>query len=67
MNSNLRGHHFGGVEGVRPMLDFRRILSRDLIDNPYLRQDYLAQEERKSKRNKHNDGHILINLPTGFF
>ena len=67
MSANLGGRHFGGVEGVRPMFDFGIILSMDLIDNPYPRQDYLAQEERKSKRNKHNDGHILINLPTGFF
>ena len=39
VNANLGGHHFGGVEDVRPILEFSRIVSTNLINNPYLSQD----------------------------
>ena len=42
VNNNLGECHFGGVEAVRSMLDFRGIIYMDLIKNPYLRQDYLT-------------------------
>ena len=43
-NANLGENHVGGVEAVRPILDFRILLSRDLINNYYLRQDDLTSE-----------------------
>ena len=33
------GAPFFGVEAVRTMLEFRRLISRYLVNNPYLRQD----------------------------
>ena len=53
------------MEDVRPILDFRRLISRYLINNPYPRQDDLTSEERQIKRNNYNDGHIHIKLPRG--
>ena len=41
VNATLVEHQFGGVEDVRSMLDFSILTYRNLIDNPYLRQDYL--------------------------
>ena len=43
-NANLGEHHFGRVESVRPILEFSRLLSRDLLNNPYLIQDDMAPE-----------------------
>ena len=37
VNDNWGGRHFGGVEDVRIMLEFRIIISRDPINNPHLR------------------------------
>ena len=65
VNANLGEHHFCGMEDVRPILEFSRLLYRELIKNPYLRHDDLTPEGRKSKRNKHNGRHILIYLPVG--
>ena len=65
VNATLGEHQFGGVEDIRSMLEFRILPSRNRIDNPYLRQDDVKSEERNSKRNKQNDGHILIMLPRG--
>ena len=65
INATLGKHQFGGVDNFRPMLDSRILLSRDLIDNPYLRQDDLTSKERYSKRDMNNDRHILIKLPLG--
>ena len=53
------------MEAVRPMLKFRRLLSRDLINNPYIRKYYLTPEEINRKRNIPNDRPILIKLPSG--
>ena len=36
-DANLGGKHFGGLEAVRTILEFRRLIYRDLINNPYLR------------------------------
>ena len=65
VNYNLGENQCGGMEAVGAMLDFRRLFSKHLINNPYLIQDDRTPEERSSKRNKHNDGNILIRLPTG--
>ena len=56
--------HFGGVEAVRPIMEFRRLLSRDLINNPYLNQYDIISKACKIKRNKHTHGHIIAMLPT---
>ena len=55
--------HFGGVEVFRPILEFERLLSGDLINKPYLSQDDIISEARKSKRKKHTHGHIIFILP----
>ena len=65
VNDNLRGDNFDSLGAVRTMLEFRRKLYRDFINNPYLIQDDLTPEERKSKIIKHNDGHIIIKQPRG--
>ena len=36
VNANLGEHYVGGVEAGRPMLEFRRLLFRDLLNNPSL-------------------------------
>ena len=65
VNDNLGEHHFGGMKTVRPILECRRLLYRDLINNPYLKQDYMTLEERNRNIKRKNYGHILIKLPTG--
>ena len=65
INNNLGEHHFGDVEAIRPMLEFRRLISRYLINNPYLRQDGIKKEGCKSKRKKHTHGHSSTKLSTG--
>ena len=55
----------GIVEAVRPILEFSRLIYRDILNRPYLIQGDLTSEERKIKINKHNYGHILINQPRG--
>ena len=65
MNANLGERHFVGVEAGRPMLEFSIIISRGLINNSYLRQDYMISEKINIKINRHNDGHILIKIPIG--
>ena len=47
------------------MFEFKRIISRDLINNPHPRQYDLTPEERNSNSSKHNYGNILIQLPRG--
>ena len=42
MNDNLVIHTDGGVEAVKPMLESRKIISTDLINNPYTIQDDLT-------------------------
>ena len=64
MNDNLGEHHYGGMEDVRQMLEFRGIISRDLVNNPYIRQDYLTSEEIKINISKHNDIHMIVKLTT---
>ena len=39
--------NFYGMDAVRPMLEFRRLIFRYLINNPYLRQDYLTSKGGK--------------------
>ena len=65
VNVNLEGHHFGGVYAVGPILEFGRLLSRYLINNPYLRQYDMTLEKRKRKSKRQNDGYVIIMLPTG--
>ena len=59
LNDNL-GYHFGGMEDVSPILDFRRLLSRDIINSPYLRQYDITPKEIKRNSKRKNDGNILI-------
>ena len=47
VNANLGGHLSGGMKAVRPILEFRRLISRKMIDNPYLRQGDITPEGRK--------------------
>ena len=61
----LGEHHFGGVKSIMPILEFGRLLSRDLIKNPYHRKDDITPEGRKINSMSQNDGHILIKLSTG--
>ena len=42
VDDNLGKHHFVGVDSARPMLEFMRLNSKDLINNPYLRQDNMT-------------------------
>ena len=65
MSDNLRECHFGGVEVARPMLEFKRLLSRGIVNNPYFIHDDLSSEEGKIKMNKQNGVHIIINITTG--
>ena len=44
VNANLGEHHFCCVESGRPVLGFRRLLSGDLTNNPYLKQDRMTPE-----------------------
>ena len=37
--AKLGENYLGGLYSIRPMLEFRRLISRDLINNLYLRQD----------------------------
>ena len=46
MNAKLGGGNFGGVDNVRPILEFRRLLSRVIINNPYPVQDDMTPEEK---------------------
>ena len=62
VNDNLGENHFGDVEAVRPMLEFRRLLSRDLINKPYLSRYYFPSEGCNSNRNKHTCGKIIIRV-----
>ena len=64
-NSKSEENTFGGMEAVRPMLYFRRLISRDPINKLYIRLYYLTSEEKNSKRNKPNDGNIVINISRG--
>ena len=44
VNDNLGECHFGCVEVARPMLEFKRLLSRGIVNNPYFIQDDLSSE-----------------------
>ena len=61
-NVNLGEHQFSGMEAIRPILDFRRLIHRDTINYPHLRQDDIKSGEINIKRNKNNNGHILIEI-----
>ena len=65
VNANLGEHNFVCVEAVGPILKFRRLISRELINNPYLITDNQTPEKIKRKINKHYDIHVLINIPRG--
>ena len=65
VNDNMREKHFSFIESIVPMLDFRRLIYRDLINNPYPRQDGITPEGRRRNRNKHAHGGILIKITTG--
>ena len=52
MNANLGEYNFGGVEAISPMLEFRRIIYRDLNYNPYPRKDDMIPDEIKIKRKR---------------
>ena len=58
-------HSLDGMEAARLILEFRRLIYMYLIKNTYLNQDDIASEERNNTRSNHNDGNIIINLPTG--
>ena len=49
VNYNLGEYNFRVVEAVRPILEFRRLLYRDLTNNPYPIQDDVKPEEVKGK------------------
>ena len=44
VDANLGEHNFGGVEAVRKILEFRTLFSRDVYNNPHLRQDDMKSE-----------------------
>ena len=44
VNNNLGENQFGAMEAVRPVLDFRKQIYRNLVNNPYLREDDIKLE-----------------------
>ena len=50
VNVNLAEAHFVLKTKSRPQLQFRKLLANDLINNPYLVEENVQQEVRKSKR-----------------
>jgi len=66
VNANLAESRFGTADETLPQLQFRRFLARDLIHNPYLRQEDDTTPSRRSKRLKDlNNAHQLMKLPCG--
>ena len=59
MNDNLGENHFFGMEDVRIMLEFRGIISKELVKNIYLRQNDLTSEEINSKKTSTMTGILL--------
>ena len=47
LNDNLGEHTFGDTEFIRPILEFSRLIYRDILNRPYLIQGDLTWEERK--------------------
>ena len=65
VNAKFGGCQFGGMKSVSTIIELRGIIYKDLINNPYLKQDDITPEERNSAGNNHNNGHTLVKIPTG--
>lgn len=65
VNANLGESYFGTRETTRPQLEFRRLLARDLIENPYQNMNGSPSSERRSKRIRDAHGHELVKVPRG--
>ena len=66
VSCNLGESSFGEVPEPRPQLEFRRLLAKDLINNPYLEKEQDdSPNTRKSKRNRDTGGHELQHIPRG--
>jgi hypothetical protein len=66
VNCNLGESAFGEAQETRPQLEFRRLLAKDLIYNPYLDTDEDdSPSKRKSKRQRESLGHELMRIPRG--
>ena len=65
VNANLAHASFGTVQELLPQLKFRRMLVRDLINNPYRAEELNSMKKRRSKRVVEARGCKLVRIPTG--
>ena len=63
VNTNLAEAHFVRHAEARPQLQFRKLLAKDLIDNPYLAEEQSKLQLRRSKRQCTIHTHSLVSLP----
>ena len=63
VNTNLAEAHFVRHAEARPQLQFRKLLAKDLIDNPYLAEEQNKLRLRCSKRQCTIHSHSLVSLP----
>ena len=61
--TNLGEHHFGGVEAVKPIIDFRWLILRNLIEDTDLSQYERKTGEIKIKVKKNTYGEIITKVP----
>lgn len=61
VNATLGEAEFGDAQHVRPQLDFRRLLAKDLIYNPYL----AGSTNPRNMAAAANTSHKLVTLPRG--
>ena len=59
VNANLAEAEFGDKDIPLPILDFRRQLAKELIQNPTYKKEQEKVQRRSSKRLRTSETHVL--------
>ena len=65
VNANLGEVKFGDKREPMPILEFRRLLAKDLMSNPWIKQTEEQERRQNSRRIAETLEHKLIKIPRG--